>query len=157
MYRKPKFLATCTYAVIFIFLGNTSGNGIVFGTNILQIANYPTPVNIYDHRTGWIIKGLAVVAITAACLLHGAWRAGGIWIQNTLAVVKLGILWFFIVAGLATYSGRIHSVQNPGQELSSSSSFKDIGIFPDYGAHGWITTLLDVIFSYSGFEGAHCK
>lgn len=157
MFRKPKFLATCTYAVIFIFLGNTSGNGIIFGTKILQIVNYPEEVNIYDHKTGWIIKGIAVVAITAACLLHGAWRAGGIWVQNTLAVVKLGILWFFIIAGLVTYSGTYVGVPNPGQELSSSSSFKVVDSFPDYGAHGWILTLLDVTFSYSGFEGAHCK
>ena len=158
MFRKPKFLATSTYAVIFIFLGNTAGNGIVFGTKVLQIINYPDTVDIFDHRTGWIIKGIAVATITAACLLHGAWRAGGIWVQNTLAVLKLGILWFFIIAGLATYSGKIHSISNPGIELSSSNSFENIDIFtPDNGAHGWITALLDVTFSYSGFEYANCK
>ena len=157
MFRKPKFLATCTYAVIIIFLGNTSGNGIIFGTNILEIVKYPKPVNIYDYKTGWIIKGIAVVAITAACLLHGAWRAGGIWVQNTLAVVKLGILWFFIIAGLVTYSGTVEGVPNPGQELSSSSSFKVVDSLIDNGAHGWILTLLNVSYSYSGFEAAHCK
>ena len=158
MFRKPKFLASSTYAVIFICLGNTSGNGIIFGTKVLQIAYYPNPVNILDHRTGWIIKGLAVGAVTSACLLHGAWRSGGIWVQNTLAVVKLGILWFFIIAGLATYSGNVHGVPNPGQALSASSSFQNNKLFtPDYGAHGWITTLLDVTFSYSGFGGANCK
>ena len=158
MFRKPKFLATSIYAAIFVFLGNTSGNGVVFGTKILQIMDYPDTVNIYDHRTGWRIKGLAVAAVTAACLLHGVWRAGGIWVQNTLAVVKMCILWFFIVAGLAAYSGKINSVQDPGRELSSSSSFKDIDVFtPNYGIHGWIATLSDVMFSYSGLESANCK
>ena len=157
MFRKPRFLATSIYAVIYIFLGNTSGNGIVFGTKIMQVMNYPDTVDTNDHWTGWRIKGLAVVAITAACLLHGTWRAGAVWVQNMLAVVKLGILWFFIIAGLATYSDGITSVQDPGQQLSTSSSFKETDVFtPDYGAHGWITSLLDVTFSYSGFEAAHC-
>ena len=150
-------MTTSTYAVIYIFLGNTAGSGIVFGTKILQIVNYPAPVDIYDYRTGWIIKALAVAAITVACLLHGSWRTGGIWVQNILAVVKLGILWFFIIAGLATFSGKVPSVQAPGTELSTTTSFKATGITPDYGTHGWITALLDVIFSYSGFEGANCK
>ena len=157
MFRKPKFLATSAYAMVFIFLQNTSGNAVVFGTKVLEVLNYPDPVNAYDRRTGWIIKGLAVATITAACLLHGAWRAGGIWVQNTTAIVKLGILWFFILAGLATYSGKINGVQNPGRNLSSSSSFKTIDTFTPYGAHGWITALLDVTFSYNGFGNINCR
>lgn len=156
MYRKPRFLATSIYAVVLILLGNSSGNAIIFGIRILQIINYPEIVDIYDHRTEWMIKAFSVAAITAACLLHGAWRAGGIWVQNTFAVVKLGILWFFILAGLATYSGEIHSVPNPGQELSTNSSFKDSNLFTDTGVHGWVTALLDVTFSYSGIQSSLC-
>ena len=157
MFRKPKFLTTSVYAMIFI-LGNSSVNGIVFGTKLVEILNYPDPVNAHDHRTGWIIKGFAVSAITVACILHGAWRAGGIWVQNTIAVVKLGILWFFILAGLASYSGNISNMRNPGQELSTSSSFKVIDTFTtDYGIHGWVTALLDVIFTYNGFRSIQCR
>ena len=105
-----------------------------------------------------MIKGLGIFVVTIACLLHGAWRAGGIWLQNAVGVVKVAILWFFILVGLAAYSGKMPSVPNPGQELTPSSSFERSDAFTVYyGAHGWITTLLDVTFSFSGFEAAHCK
>jgi len=154
----PKFLATCTYAVIFIFLGNTSGNGIVFATNFLQIIRGPDQVNIHDYKTGWIVKGIAVAVVTVACLFHGAWRAGGIWVQNGFAIMKIMILWFFIIAGLATYSGKIGSVKEPGVDLDVTTSFKASGAFKThYGPHGWIATLLDVSFSFGGFESANCE
>lgn len=157
IFKTPKFLATCTYAVIFIFLGNTSGNGIVFATNFLQIIRYPDVVNIDDHKTGWIIKGIAVAVVTVACLLHGAWRAGGIWVQNSVAIMKIMILWFFIIAGLAAYSGKL-GVSDPGIDLGRTRSFNASKAFTQhYGAHGWITTLLDVSFSFGGFESANCE
>lgn len=72
--------------------------------------------------------------------------------------MKIAILWFFIIAGLVTYSGKIKSVPNPGVELSSHTSFKAGGAFQDhYGAHGWIAALLDVSFSFGGFESANCE
>ncbi|KAF8458486.1 amino acid/polyamine transporter I [Terfezia claveryi] len=156
IFKTPKFLATCTYAVIFIFLGNTSGNGIVFATNFLQIIRYPEVVNINDHKTGWIIKGIAVAVVTIACLLHGTWRAGGIWVQNSFAIMKIMILWFFIIAGLAAYSGKIGNVSAPGVDLAVTNSFKaDEAFTQHYGPNGWITTLLDVSFSFGGFESAN--
>lgn len=157
IYRTPKFLATCTYAVIFIFLGNTSGNGIIFAQNLLQIIRHPHPVNIEDEETGWIIKGIAVAIVTAACLLHGAWRAGGIWVQNGVAVLKIIILWFFIIAGLATYSGNVGHVRHPGANFDVTKSFKASNFTEHYEAHGWTTALLDVGFSFGGFESANCE
>ncbi|KAF8419522.1 amino acid/polyamine transporter I [Tirmania nivea] len=156
IFRAPKFLATCIYAVIFIALGNSSGNGIVFARNFLQIIWYPEVVHIGDYKTGWIIKGIAVAVVTVACLLHGAWRAGGIWVQNSFAIMKIIILWFFIIAGLATYSRKIGGVPDPGVDLDRVKSFKTSVHFPgNYGPHGWINTLLDVSFSFGGFESAN--
>lgn len=158
IYRIPKFLATCIYAVIFIFLGNTSGNGIIFGTNVLRIIRYPDPVNLNDDKTGWIVKGIAVAVVTVACLLHGAWRAGGIWVQNSFAIMKIMILWFFIIAGLATYSKKINAVPDPGVDLAIETSFKPSESFTKpYGVDGWIATLLDVSFSFGGYESANCE
>lgn len=141
-----------------ILYGNVASNAIVVGTEVLRVARYPDVVDINDNNTGRTIKGIAVAVITMACLLHGVWRAGGIWLQNALAVVKVAILWFFILAGLAAYSGNISGVPNPGQELSVSSSFERNDAFTVlYGGHGWITTFLDVTFSFSGFGAANCK
>lgn len=158
MYRKPKFLATSVFAVITIMYGNVACDAVVIGTEILRVIKYPNVPNIKDSHTEWVIKWIAIAVITVPCLLHGVWRAGGVWLQNALAVVKVTTLWFFIIAGLAAYSGKMSGVDNPGQELSYSSSFDRSHAFDvTYGGHGWITAFLDVTFSYSGYEAANCK
>ncbi|KAI5811178.1 amino acid permease-domain-containing protein [Peziza echinospora] len=155
LYKKPKFLATCLYAVIFIFLGNTAGNAIVFSNYFLQMIGYPSESST-DRN--WTTKGIAVIVITVACLLHGSWRSGGIWTNNTFAVVKVGILWFFIISGLYTYSGNVPKVPHPGESLSSKDSKNfnsNVAYLTGFGVHGWMTVLLDVNFSFGGFENAH--
>jgi hypothetical protein len=74
IYGGIKFLATCLYGIIFIVLGNLSGNSVGFGSYLLKAANLP------DNDAA--VRGLAVGALTTACLLHAVWRKGGIWLNN---------------------------------------------------------------------------
>ncbi|KAF8462024.1 amino acid permease-domain-containing protein [Kalaharituber pfeilii] len=156
LYQRPKLLATYIYGVIFLFLGNTAGNGITLARCILKLRYYPHHLDISDVFTGWLLKSIALIIITVVCLLHGVWRAGGIYVNNFFATIKIGILLFFILAGLAAYiRGRVRTGEHPGLELRPDRIFVNQGLVGGGGVHGWVATLLDVCFSYAGFENAH--
>ena len=50
-------------------------------------------------------RGLAVAALTVACLLHATWRKGGIVLNNAFAFMKVAILLLIVIAGLAALGG----------------------------------------------------
>ncbi|KAI4195086.1 MAG: hypothetical protein LQ348_002512 [Seirophora lacunosa] len=51
------------------------------------------------------IRGIAVAALTGACLIHGLWRNGGIVLNNVLAIIKILTLMAVIVIGFAVAGG----------------------------------------------------
>ena len=81
-YIFPHMLTTCMYGIVFIILGNLSGNAIAFGIYVMSAAGYDDP------SRGSVI-GLAVGALSCACLVHVASRRGGIILNNIFAVVKV--------------------------------------------------------------------
>ena len=85
------------YGVIYITLGNLSGNSIAFGLYVMEAAG----VTGSDSA----VRGLAVMALTFACVLHALWRKGGIVLNNLLAFVKVSTLLAIIVIGLASSAG----------------------------------------------------
>ena len=85
------------YGVIYITLGNLSGNSIAFGLYVMDAAG----VTGNDSA----VRGLAVMALTFACVLHALWRKGGIVLNNLLAVVKVSTLLAIIVIGFASSAG----------------------------------------------------
>ena len=85
------------YGIVFVVLGNLSGNAIAFGKYVLEAAG------IEGHDAA--IRGLAIAALTLACLLHGAWRNGGIVVNNTLASLKVLVLIAVICIGFAASAG----------------------------------------------------
>lgn len=85
------------YGVIYITLGNLSGNAIAFGLYVMDAAG----VTGSDSA----VRGLAVMALTFACVLHALWRKGGIVLNNLLALVKVSMLLAIIVIGFAASAG----------------------------------------------------
>lgn len=51
------------------------------------------------------IRGLAIAALTVACLLHSSWRKGGILLNNALAIIKVAILLLIVGIGFAALGG----------------------------------------------------
>lgn len=140
------------YGVVFVLLGNLSGNAIAFGKYLLKA------VGIQGHDAA--IRGLAVAAITAICLLHGIWRRAGIIINNVLASLKVLTLIGVIVIGFAASAGAnlghgpVHgeTVNPKTGEVTSSfdthASFntarRDVASYAD--------SLLFIFHTYSGYE-----
>lgn len=143
--------------MLFIVLGNTAGNAISFAQYILRAQGYSgDELKNPSLEVEWLLKGVAVSAITGACLLHGLWRAGGIYINNCFATIKCCLLLVFIAAGFAFTAG-VGNVAKPSpSNLTLANSFQAT---IDGGARGKVyaysESLLLVIFAYSGFENAN--
>ena len=87
------------YSVIYMTLGNLSGNCIAFGIYILEAAGING-----GHDS--LARGLAVVCMSAACLLHATYRQGGIYTIIIMAIFKVCILLAIIVIGFAAMGGK---------------------------------------------------
>jgi hypothetical protein len=140
MFPKPRYLATCVYAIIFICVGNTAGNAITFAENFLQM------INVHRPAVG-VVRGVAIGIITLACLLHTAWRAAGIAVNNFLATIKIAILLVIICAGFAAYGGAIPTVKE--------NSFTSGVDWETSSTYGYAEAFLAIIFSYGGYENAN--
>ncbi|KAF2690577.1 amino acid transporter [Lentithecium fluviatile CBS 122367] len=142
--RRPKFLATCMYGIVFIILGNLSGNAIAFGRYVLLAAGHDDP------QRGPVI-GLAIAALTIVALLHAISRRGGILVNNLFAILKVGILLTIIILGFAVRGGRNFNKEAPrpiGSSLKPSDTFASSA----KGLASYTSTFLYVLYTYSGFE-----
>lgn len=151
IYRRPKYFATCVYAVQFVLLGNTAGNAVSCAKYFLRAVNpgtygvetsldptLPPPPEPSEGAT----KGLAVGVITVICLIHFVYpKFGGKYLMTFLATVKMALLFLVIVAGAVAGSGK--GVKNPERSNFSGPGVWDTGA-SDNGAGNWAVALLAV-------------
>ena len=140
------------YGVVFVILGNLSGNAIAFGKYVLEAAG------IQGHDAA--IRGLAVAAITVICLLHGTWRHGGIVVNNVLAILKVLTLIGVIVIGFAASAGAnlghgpVHGeTANPKTgEVTSNFDTHTSFTYARRDVASYADSLLFIFYTYSGYE-----
>lgn len=140
------------FGVVYVILGNLSGNAIAFGKYVLEAAG------IKGHDAA--IRGLAVAALTAACLLHGAWRNGGIIVNNMLASLKVLILIAVICMGFAASAGAkfghgsVHGETVDPTTLKVTSNFDTHSSFAHarHDVASYADSLLFIVYTYSGYE-----
>jgi hypothetical protein len=80
---RPKFLITCMYGIVFILLGNLSGNAIAFGSYIMEAAGDPDP------SKGTVI-GIAIAALTLAIGVHGEFHPHDLNLQKRPLTLMYG-------------------------------------------------------------------
>lgn len=143
------------YGVIYITMGNLSGNCIGFGTYVLQAAG----VNAGDHES--LVRGLAVGCMTAACLLHATTRQGGIYVIIVMAIFKVCILLAIIGIGFAAIGGKTYgygdvhgmtitnsTTQTGPANLDPHTSFAHAK--SDFASYA--NSILFVLYTFSGNE-----
>ena len=143
VYRRYPFLATCMYGIPFILLGNLAGNAIAFGMFFMESLGNSNP------NRGSVI-GAALAVLTVTVLLHIFSRRGGILVNNGFAIIKVLILLSIIILGfIKAGGGKLggESMDNFNSRTSFSGSRSGAAAIPDY-----VTSLLYVLYSYSGFE-----
>ena len=139
--------------MIFVVLGNLSGNALAFGLYVMRAMGHEQ-----NHDSA--IRGLAVVSMTATCVLHAVWRAGGIWLNNIFAIVKTALLLAVIAVGFAAAGGAhfgkgpIHGTTINAVTHSQSSNFDIHSSFasPSRDTACYVNSLLFVVYTFSGWE-----
>ena len=158
------------YGLLFITLGNLSGNAIQFGSYILQ-AVYGTDsegnVNVANADT--ITRLLAIACLATACLLHFIWRKGGIYAICILAIIKFALVFAIFLLGCAASAGvrftsqsteppyhqnrpvhggtRDPDTQAWSSNFSLSSSFKHTS----HQVSNYANSILFIMYTYSGY------
>lgn len=141
IYRRPRFLASTLVAVQAVFLQFTAANCIVFSEYFLFALGYPSS-SIVSQRS------LAVALITAITIIHGCFLKPGIWIQNLFAWVKLGLMAFMALVGLAALILPRQTASHQGENYVSWSHLMRGSIW------SWGPVATAILQVYSSFVGA---
>lgn len=151
IFKRPAFLSTCVFGVIFVLLGTSAMNALSFGIRVQEAAGHPTADNFTS-------RSIAIAAITFAVILHGIWRQAGLFLNNTFAMIKILMLLLIIITGFCSWGGAFHAQaageENPGVAASNfnvHNSFKDTA----RDSHGFAESFLAVLFAYGGFNQAN--
>ncbi|CAI4213366.1 unnamed protein product [Parascedosporium putredinis] len=161
VYRKPRYKKDtvlyfgCLYGISFICLGNMAGNCISFAVRALQAANPGTAPEDFSSRS---VRGIAIAVATATCFIHTISRRGGIFINNVLALIKVGMLLLIITTAIAVAAGGFHA--RDGSEVPNyisyntgrGSSFKSVSDLGSGEANGYAQAFLSIVFAFSGFD-----
>ena len=143
MYRRPRFLASTLVAIQAVVLGFTASNCIVFGEYMLVALDME--VTAFAQRT------LAVGLLTAITIVHGCFLKTGIWIQNALAWVKIGLMAFMAILGVvALFLPHTASHKN-AEALSWSRSFEG----SNWDLVALSTAIFKVSYSFAGYDNVN--
>lgn len=142
-YRRPKFLASTLVAVSAVLLGFSASNCIVFGKYTLFALDIE-PTKLTQNT-------LAVGLLTAITIIHGTWLKLGIWIQNALGWVKVGLVIFMVLTGVYVV------LFPPADGLATAQRTQMFGWEELWRGSEWhwsilATALFKVFYSYAGLE-----
>ncbi|KAJ6445270.1 low-affinity methionine permease [Purpureocillium lavendulum] len=146
VYRRPRYLATCVLASQMILLGFSSGNALAFGRYVLYAAGKEAP-------DGWQARGIGIAGVTAAIILHSTLPKWGIRLFNVLGVFKVVILLFIVFSGFAALAGR-RRVPDP-HNFDDAFRIESGDGYGGGGAYAYSNALLNVVYSYKGWENAN--
>ncbi|KAK8018700.1 hypothetical protein PG991_007890 [Apiospora marii] len=145
VYRHPRYLATCVLASQMILLGFSSGNSLAFGRYILLAAGH--------QEDSWIGRGIGVACVTFATVLHSVLPRWGLRLVNVLGVFKVVILLLIVFSGFAALAGH-RRVPDP-RNFDGAFRLETGDGWGGGGAYTYSTALLNVIYSYKGWENAN--
>ncbi|KAK3688786.1 amino acid/polyamine transporter I [Podospora appendiculata] len=146
VYRHPKYLATCMLASQMILLGFSSGNALAFGRYVLYAANG-------ELQDTYKARAIGVACTTFAVVLHAVFPKWGIRLLNVLGVFKVIILVFIVCSGFAALAGHMH-VPNP-HNFDNAFAIESGEGYGGGGAYAYSNALLNIVYSYKGWENAN--
>ncbi|KAJ7053658.1 APC amino acid permease [Mycena amicta] len=147
IYRRPRFLVSCSFVAYTLLIGSAAANSIVFGEYVLHaLAIEPTRLTS---------RLVAVLVLTFCLLTHGTLPTLGLRLQNTLGIFKLLILFGISLLGVLSLFGILPT--QPGYPVPNN--FSSWHAFWDGtgsgGANGAVTALYSVIWSFIGYANAN--
>ncbi|KAK4142327.1 amino acid permease-domain-containing protein [Dichotomopilus funicola] len=146
VYRRPLYLASSVFAVQIVLLGFSASNSLAFGRYVLLATGHPMP-------DGWIPRTIAVCCATTVVLLHGVLPKWGLGLTNALGVFKVLVLLLIVFSGFAALAGH-RMVPDPHNFDDFWAIEKGDG-YGVGGAYAYATAMLQVVYSYKGWENAN--
>jgi amino acid transporter len=138
-YRRPRFLASVLIAVQSVLLGFTASNCIVFAEYVLFASG--------REFSRAEMKLLAAGLLTAIVLTHSCFLRTGIFIQNVLGWVQIGLCIFMFFAGLFAVFFHVGLDERPVRLPLWEGSVWNWGIIS--------TALFKVFYSYAGLHNVN--
>ncbi|KAK1959758.1 amino acid permease [Colletotrichum sublineola] len=145
-YKHPKYLASCVLASQMVLLGFSSGNSLAFGRYVLFASGSSSP-------DGWAARGIGIAGATFAVGIHAITPKWGIRLFNVLGVFKVVVLLLIVFSGFAALAGR-RRVPDP-HNFDNAFRIEDGEGYGNGGVYGYATALLNIIYSYKGWENAN--
>jgi amino acid transporter len=163
-------LITCMYGIMFVILGNISGNAVAFGIYI-GIAAGKDP--IYDKDNNYnkgLVVGLAVMTLTVCAATHIFSRRGGVLLNNFFAVVKVSTVLVLAILGFVHAGGKYLQASGINEPAIPHLNQGNFNITDDqinnatttnfhnpfatnrHDLASYVDSFLFVLFSYTGFE-----
>lgn len=146
VYKHPKYLATCVFLSQMTLLGFSSGNALAFGRYCL----FASGSSVAD---GWTARGIGVGCITFTVLLHSIFPKWGMRLFDVLGVFKVFILLFIVFSGFAALAGH-RKVPDPGN-FNNAFRIEEGDGYGGGGAYAYANALLNIVYSYKGWENAN--
>lgn len=138
-YPRPKFLVPTVYAAISVSLSFTTSSALAFGQYVLNAAGI-------ESKT-WYYRGIAIGALTLACLLVALSTNLSLRLQNILGFVKVLFMIFIVVLGWVILGGGT-KVADP------TASFKNMWEGTTTDGNNITNSIIKVVFSYGGYNYA---
>ena len=143
MYRRPRFLASTLVAVQAVVLGFSASNCIVFGEYMLAALDI--------EPTAFRQRALAVGLLTAITVIHGCFLKTGIWIQNALAWVKIGLMAFMAILGVVA----LFLPQTTSRKNAEALSLPRLFEGSNWDLVALSTAFFKVVYSFAGYDNVN--
>jgi amino acid transporter len=129
---------------MFIILGGSQGNAIIFGQAVLTAASPGSP---QDPR---LVKVFAIFLVASVCLFQTFSRMNYIRFSNVFAIYKVVLLTFITIVGWLAL-GNIRSPFGMHGPFGLTNLANDIAD-STYTAYGVAVSLLLIMRAYAGYE-----
>ncbi|TID31140.1 hypothetical protein CANINC_000248 [Pichia inconspicua] len=138
-YPRPKFLVPTVYAAISVVLSFTTSSALAFGRYVLLAAD--------AEVTTWHYRGIAIGALTFACIIIALNTNAALKLQNLLGIIKVLFMLFICVLGWVILAGGTR-VQDP------KASFRNMWEGTTTDGNNITKSIINVVFSYGGYRYA---
>ncbi|KAL9106317.1 MAG: hypothetical protein Q9227_008653 [Pyrenula ochraceoflavens] len=150
IFRHPRMLATCMFGAYVVLLGFSTPNCIVLGQYLLYAIGV-TP-------STFLVRTIAVLTITSACILHARYPRLGLHTINILGIAKMIILAFVVLSGLfagVTQLTYVASSAPDDSPIYTNFALRNLFKGTSTSPYAHATALLKILYCFRGYNTAN--
>ncbi|KAF2266553.1 hypothetical protein CC78DRAFT_614924 [Lojkania enalia] len=147
----PPLLITYMYAVMFVVIIGSQGNGLAFGSAV-QVAVASNPLSV----DGGLQKLLGIGIVGLVCLAQAKSRGFSVQLSNAIAVYKILLLTFISVLGFAALANaRTESAQKSFTSQYGKENFANAFSGTSSNVYNYGLATLFILRAFHGYENSN--